>query len=347
MYDLEPKFQSKEIIFDLINELTSIQFSKLNLQMLLNARGELQQSLFNHAREVRNRYKMDFCMLRGVIEISNYCQKHCAYCAMRATNREVHRYRMTADEILDLAEGVAESGITTLFLQSGQDPKMDPVLEEVIPEIRKRFNQSILLCVGERKLDIYQKFRSLGADSYILKYETSDPELFSKITQSDYYHRLECIYELKKAGFKVGVGNIIGLPNQTLESITNDMLLALQIKPEFVSSAPFIPNQGTPLMDIPYGDFDLTLNWIALSRILLKTCLIPTVSALEKIRKDGQLMGLNAGANIITINFTPPHYREKYNIYNKKRFVVSLDHALSTAERAGLRPILKPHGEQQ
>ena len=127
------------------------------------------------------------------------------------------------------------------------------------------------------------------------------------------------------------------MSSQTLDHLVKDILLALEIEPNFVSSSPFIPNHDTPLENIGYGNLDYTLNTMAIYRIGLKTPLIPAVSALEKIQLDGQLMGLNAGANVMTINFTPTEYREKYSIYSKKRFIVSLDHALNTIERAGLR----------
>ena len=46
--------------------------------------------------------------LRGLIEIRNHCVRACGYCGLRARNREIERYRMTADEILGCArEAVA------------------------------------------------------------------------------------------------------------------------------------------------------------------------------------------------------------------------------------------------
>jgi biotin synthase len=75
---------------------------------------------------------------------------------------------------------------------------------------------------------------------------------------------------------------------------------------------------------------------MAIYRLILPSCLIPSVSALEKIHQGGQLMGLNAGANVLTINFTPPQWRQKYAIYSQKRFVVSFAHALRIISQAGL-----------
>lgn len=312
--------------------------TKSDLIALLTAEGEFQQQLFQRAREVRQDYGMDQVRVRGVIEISNYCQKNCDYCGMRASNQDLERYRLSAAEILEIASGIAETGIiSTIFFQGGQDPVYDRMLEDVIPEIKRRFSLNILLNLGERPKAVYERFAELGADSYILKFETSDPALYKQIAYTSLEKRLQCLQWLREAGFKIGTGNIVGLPNQTLDTLLEDLLLILKLKPDFASSSPFIPNQDTPLDSLPFGNLNLTLNTMAIYRLALPTALIPSVSALEKIQKGGHLMGLNAGANVITINFTPAVYKQKYVIYSKERFVVSLEHAMRTIEQAGLQ----------
>jgi biotin synthase len=310
------------------------------LRVLLTARGELQHQLFEKACQVRQWFDMDFCLLRGVIEITNYCQKNCCYCAMRSANSSIRRYRMNLLEILEVAERIVKTGITVVFLQGGQDPKMDSVVAEAIFEIKKRYGCSVILCLGEREPETYGMFYSAGADGYILKFETSDPLLYRAAVGANPKRRLDCIRQLHDIGFKIGVGNIMGLPDQTMNSICEDILLSMKISPDFISCAPFIPNQGVPFEHMPYGDLNTVLNWMAVCRIFLKRSLIPSVSALEKIKKGAQLRGLNAGANVMTINFTPNKYRKQYSIYSKRRFVVSFDHALKTAQEAGLNVIL-------
>lgn len=319
------------------NKLADVrQLSKRELIQLLQVKGNLQQQLFQEAREVRQQAQNDEVVIRGVIEISNHCQKNCDYCAMRATNSSLERYRLSSEEILDIAHQIKQAKIPILFLQSGQDPQNDSILEEVIPEIKK-LNLNVLLCLGERSKETYLKFAELGADSYILKFETSNAELYREIAYTSLTRRIECLHWLKEAGFKIGTGNIVGLPNQTLESLAEDILLAWQIQPDFVSSSPFIANQNTPLEHLTQGDLNLTLNTMAIYRIAFPDALIPSVSALEKIQQGGQLMGLNAGANVLTINFSPDQYRQKYAIYSKKRFIVSRQHALQTIKQANLR----------
>ena len=238
-----------------------------------------------------------------------------------------------------IAKQIKEAGIQTLFIQSGEDPNIDKIVEEVLPKIKKELKiNNIILCLGNRSKKQYKKFKQSGANAYILKFETSDSKLFQKIRHEPLKQRLQCLKWLKKLGFEIGTGNIIGVPGQTIESIAEDILLAKKLNTDFVSAAPFISNENTPFENMPCVDFNLTLNTIAILRILLKDVLIPTVSALEKIKKGGQLFGFNAGANVITVNFTPPRYRKKYLIYSKSRFIVSLNHALKTIKLANLKP---------
>ena len=311
--------------------------SDQQLLSLLTSIGDEQQKLFKQARIIRHRYLGDEIKLRGVVEISNICQKNCDYCAMRRGNRDLKRFRLDVETIADAARGITEAGITTIFLQGGQDPRCDPILEEVIPVIVNDLKADIILNIGERSKEIYERLFRLGAKSFILKYETTDAALYQDIAHEPLEKRIQCMNWIRGVGMKIGTGNIIGLPHQSIGSILADIKIILKFKPDFASSAPFIPNKGTPLQDLPLGDIDLTLNTMAILRIGLKDILIPAVSALEYIRPGGQLMGLNAGANVMTVNFTPQIYRKNYNIYTKDRFIVSLNHAVDTAKMAGLK----------
>lgn len=304
---------------------------------LLTAEGHLQEELFEKARQVRREVNQDDVVIRGVIEISNYCRKNCDYCAMRAANSKLARYTMKAEDIIDIAGKIKEAGIDLLFLQGGQNPENDYVLEQAIPIIRNELGMDVLLCIGERSKEIYRKFFQLGAGSYILKYETSDPVLHNRIIHSHLEKRLQCIKWIRESGMKFGTGNIVGLPGQSLESLANDILFGIRISPDFISTSPFIPNNNTPLQNCPKGSANITLNTISILRIIFKTSLIPSVSALESVFPEGQTAGLNAGANVITVNFTPKSERDLYGIYSAKRFIVSLDHALKSIKRAGLQ----------
>lgn len=314
------------------------QPSRTDIKRLLMAEGELQQQLFRLARETRAAAGVDDVTIRGVVEITNFCQKRCDYCSMRANNRELDRYRLEAKEILDIVAEIKACNIGVAFLQGGQDPADDGILEEVIPVIKRDFDMEVLLCVGERPREKYLRWAELGADSFILKFELSDPVLHKQVIHASLDRRARCMQYIREAGMRLGTGNIVGMPGQTIDHLIDDILYAADIRPDFVSTSPFIPNEQTPYENDCSGNMNMTLNTMAIWRIMLRTPLIPTVSALEKIQADGQLAGLNAGANILTINFTPQRERSLFSIYSNKRFIVSYDHAMQTIERAGLRP---------
>ena len=105
-----------------------------------------------------------------------------------------------------------------------------------------------------------------------------------------------------------------------------------------VSVSPFIPAPETPFENNPIADLNLTLNAMAVARIVNPAALIPSVSALEKLADGGQIMGFMAGANVITVNFSPENNRANYVIYGKERFVVKYNHALNVLKEAQLEP---------
>ena len=318
-----------------------LPYTRADVRRLLASTGSEQQALFERARAVRHKRCGDAVLLRGLVEISNYCQKKCDYCAMRAPNRNLDRYRLSADQILEVVAEIKRHNLNIAFLQGGQDPHCDRILEDVIPVIKREIGLPVLLCLGERPKHVYQRFVELGADSFILKIEASNPELYRQVIHAPIESRMQCTKWIQEVGMKLGTGNIVGLPGQTMEHIVEDIFYAVSLRPDFVSSSPFIPNEATPYEEVGFGPINVTLNAMAIWRVMLGNPLIPTVSPLEKIQRGGQLMGLNAGANVMTINFTPTEWRDKYAIYSRERFVVTLDHAYQTIEQAGLQPMAR------
>jgi len=195
-----------------------------------------------------------------------------------------------------------------------------------------------LLCLGVKTLAELKYLRDQGADSYILKHETSDPDLHSRLRHESLKVRIACLGHLLSLGYRVGTGCIVGLPGQTVESIADDIVLAGRLGVHMASAAPFIPAEGTPCAFHEQGSLKVTLNAITAMRLCRADWLIPSVSAMEKIKFGGQALGLIAGANVVTVNFTPTDRRRRYFIYGRSRYIVGLDHALRILADAGLRP---------
>jgi biotin synthase len=310
---------------------------------LLNAHGELQEHLFSQARSVRNAVFGSNAIVRGLIEITNACRQSCLYCPMRIENR-IQRFHLDEEVILASVGAIHDCGIRVVFLQGGEVPGTTRTVGTILPKIRTAYDDAveILLCLGNKPRDDLASLRDCGADSYILKQETSDPDLHWLLRQSSLDERLLCVADLQELGYRIGLGSIVGLPGQTVDSLVNDLLLSARLGADMVSASPFVPALETPLAREVPGDIELTLNMIALLRIIQPNALIPSVSALEQqFGAGGQRRGFDAGANVITVNFTPPENRENYTIYGHDRFVVRFEHAMATLAEAGLVPQLK------
>jgi biotin synthase len=313
---------------------------KSAIHALLDVRGDGQEKLFAAARSARDAVFAGGAVVRGVIEITSACVKSCLYCPMRIENRE-KRYFRRAEDILASVAAIRAAGIGVVFFQGGEIAATTRLMLDVIPSVRDLYagEVEVLLCLGDKPRDELRALREAGADSYIIKHETADPDLHLKMRRLELAQRLTVIRDAIDLGYRTGVGTIVGLPGQTHASLVDDVLLAKALGARMTSASPFIPAPATPLEDEPPGDVDLTLNVIALMRLLQPRALIPTVSALEKRTAGGQLRGFLAGANVITVNFTPRDDQQRYPIYGKDRFVVDRKHTTSILSAAGLRPL--------
>jgi len=97
--------------------------------------------------------------------------------------------------------------------------------------------------------------------------------------------RLQKIAFLKKIGFQVGIGNIVGLPDQTVEDLADEILFFKECSPDMIGISPFIAQKDTPLKSHPSPSFELVLRFLALTRIHAETAHIPSSTAVATLNK--------------------------------------------------------------
>ena len=103
------------------------------------------------------------------------------------------------------------------------------------------------------------------------------------------------------------------------------------------STTIFVPAENSDFADEPAGDGNMTLNMMAIMRIMNPNRLMPTTSSLEKMIPDGQYLGLMAGANTVTIHDgTPEELQEHFPIYSTHRVRPQIDHFRDILNRAGM-----------
>ncbi len=275
--------------------------------------------VFFLADKVRKENVGEEVHLRGLIEFSNICKRTCKYCGLRCANKELDRYRIEPDDIIFYAKKAVEMGYKTVVLQSGEDEYYSrDVLCKVIKGI-KDLDVALTLSVGERSFDDYKAFKDCGADRYLIRIETTDKELYKKMHPNmNFENRVRCLKDLRKLGYEVGTGCLVGLPEQTINSLAEDILFFKEINADMVGIGPFIAHPHTPLKDCPNGDFTLALKVMALTRIMLKNINIPATTAMETLNPNGRIIALQSGANVVMPNVTTTEYRAKYEIYPNK-----------------------------
>ncbi len=311
-------------ITEKLHIIASDSFQKSDLEYLLNIEDpKSMEEIFSFADDVRKKHLGDGIYLRGIIEFSNVCEAQCAYCGINTDNGNIERYSLSKDEILESVRLIHAKNIGTVVLQSGQYSLDSEWFASVIKSIMAEFpDMAITLSVGEKTKEEYELWKSAGADRYLLKIETTNPDLYKTLHPGmDINNRLRCLRELIEIGFQTGCGNLIGLPDQTVSDIASDIIFFAKNNFDMIGIGPFIPHDNTPLASSVPGDVNMVLKTIALTRIITKTANIPATTALGSLEKDFRPEGLKAGANVLMPNFTPLNVKAKYEIYPNKRCI--------------------------
>ena len=308
-----------EYILNLLEDEENL--SKDNIEFLLSLNAQEVEPLRSKADAMRKDHHGNRVHLRGIIEFSNYCKNNCLYCGLRKDNLKINRYRMQPEEIVERTHEGMEAGFKTIVLQSGEDPWYTAdKMTEIIKSIKSRGDIAITLSLGERTEDEYLAFKEAGADRYLLKHETADYHLYKKLNPGmSFKSRLKSLLLLKKLGFQVGSGAMVGLPGQTFEVLARDILLLKRLEVEMAGIGPFIPSRGTPLGSENPGSVDLTLKVLAVARIVLPKVHLPSTTSMFTLDPASRIRSLDWGANVIMPNITPAKYAGNYEIYPNKR----------------------------
>lgn len=294
-------------------------FNEIKHFLLLEDEKELK-CLFSFADKVRKEFIGEGVLLRGLVEFSNNCANSCFYCGLNKQGSSIKRYGMSRDEIMRAVGDLSAVNIKTVVLQSGEDNGLDPLwLAGIIKDIKSNFGLAVTLSVGEKPYSEYRLWRDAGADRYLLKIETTDPQVYAAAHSGRLIEsRLKCLDDLISLGYQVGSGVLVGLRGQTVDSLARDILFFQDKNFDMIGIGPFIPHPGTFFANDKPGDIRLTLKVIALTRIITRDAHMPATTALGSAGADYRIEGLKSGANVLMPNFTPLRYRALYEIYPGK-----------------------------
>jgi biotin synthase len=303
-----------------------------DLIVLLSSRDEEKKILYERAAEIKLSEIGNIVHFRGLVEFSNICGKDCYYCGIRKSNKEARRYNVSDEQILEAARFAYENGYGSLVMQAGEleSPAFTSRIESLLKEIKKLSGGKlgITLSLGEQSREVYERWFEAGAHRYLLRIESSSPELYRRYHPDNAMHlferRVECLHTLKTIGYQTGTGVMIGLPFQDTGHLADDLLFMRDLDVDMVGMGPYIEHKDTPLFKfrdqlLPIEErFDLALKMIATLRILMKDINIAAATALQAIDPLGREKAVKIGANIIMPNITPGKFRNDYALYENK-----------------------------
>ena len=283
---------------------------------------EIAARLAEAAVAVRREIYGDAVFTRGLIEISSFCKNDCLYCGLRRSNANAERYRLEPEEIMACAEEGYGLGFRTFVLQGGEDARFTTtVLGDIVSRIKARFPDcAVTLSMGERSRASYQALFDAGADRYLLRHETADPEHYARLhpAEMSFNNRMRCLRDLREIGYQVGCGFMVGSPFQTAAALAKDLKFIETFRPDMCGIGPFIPHHDTPFRDAPAGTMELTLLLLSVIRLIHPPVLLPATTALGTIHPMGREKGIQAGANVVMPNLSPVTVRKKYALYDNK-----------------------------
>ena len=301
------------------HRLTEAEYAEL---LELRQDEETANRLREEALHLRRQYYGNKVFTRGLIEFTNYCKNNCRYCGIRSGNRNVRRYRLSEEDIMECCESGYELGYRTFVLQGGEDTYYtDEQMAAIIRRIKSRFpDAAVTLSIGEKSYESYKKFREAGADRYLLRHETADEDLYRALHPQamSLENRKKCLWNLKELGYQVGAGFMVGAPGQTSAHLAKDLVFLQELEPHMVGIGPFIPHHDTIYAEEKAGSVELTLFLLSVIRIMLPQVLLPATTALGTLDPLGREKGLTAGANVVMPNLSPVKNRKLYELYDNK-----------------------------
>ncbi len=297
--------------------------SRTEFAALIDGRDDTSaEYLFERARAVCQRVYGHDVYMRGLIEFTNYCKNDCTYCGIRRSNASASRYRLTKEQILDCCATGYALGFRTFVLQGGEDPYYtDEKIVGIVRSIKSAYPDcAVTLSIGEKSADSYKAYFDAGADRYLLRHETANACHYGRLHPENmsFETRRQCLYDLKRIGFQVGCGFMVGSPHQTTDTIVDDLLFIKELDPHMVGIGPFIPHSATPFAGYPAGSLELTLFLLGIVRLMLPSVLLPATTALGTVDPRGREKGILAGANVVMPNLSPTDVRSKYLLYDNK-----------------------------
>ena len=286
---------------------SKIPLSDGDIKILLGANQNEREKIFALARKVRERYFGNEVFLYGFVYFSTFCKNNCNFCFYRRNNGVSPRYRKSAEEIINAAVRLANSGVHLIDLTMGEDRYFQEHFDElvnIVKEVKAKTRLAAMVSPGVLSDGQIKQLANAGADWYALYQETHSRELFRKLrVEQSYDERMNCKKTAKSSGMLIEEGLLTGV-GETADDKVHSFREMQRISASQVRVMTFVSQKNTPMETPKIPDFSGELLDIAIMRLLFPDKLIPASLDVDGI--SGLEQRLMAGANVVT-SIIPPN----------------------------------------
>lgn len=254
--------------------LSSSELDRKELESILDWPDDRLDELIDGAHAVRKTYFDNNVHLKFLMNAkSGLCPEDCNYCSQSAVSEaEIEKYSWRSrEELLEGAEKAHELGSSRYcIVASGRGPadKEIEYLEDVIPEIKERFNLDICVCLGLLNRDHAFRLADAGVDIVNHNLNTG-PDYYEEICSTHTFEdRVDTLKNVKEAGLRPCSGGIIGQGERNRDIVDLAEELREQ-QPEIVPMNFLIPIPGTPMEDEGNITTEEALKTLCLIRFVL------------------------------------------------------------------------------
>ncbi len=283
------------------------RISKKDIVCLLSLkRSKDIAKLFKTARDIRTIHFKNNIFLYGFVYIDTNCRNNCRFCLYRNSNKNIERYKKSEKQIIEAADNLAGSGVHLIDLTMGEKSySSDRFLDDnhnslcrIVSKIKKKTNLPIMVSPGIVPDLLLEKLKKAGADWYACYQETHNLNLFHYLRkQQSYSQRLKKKIKAFDQGLLIEEGILCGIGEEP-EDIADSIEEMHKINADQIRVMSFVPQQNTPMAQMPCADTLHELIIIAVLRLMFPDRLIPASLDIEGIK--GLQKRLDAGANVVT-----------------------------------------------
>ncbi|WP_415717140.1 [FeFe] hydrogenase H-cluster radical SAM maturase HydG [Maridesulfovibrio sp.] len=192
---------------------------------------ELNEAVFETARKVKQGIYGNRMVLFAPLYITNECGNRCAYCGFKASNKELQRRTLTAEELQQEVLALENQGHKRLLLVYGEHPKFGAdwiaeTVRTVYDTVSEKSGEIRRVNINCAPLDTagFRKLHEVGIGTYQCFQETYHRKTYAELHpgghKKDILWRLHAMHRAMEAGIDdVGMGTLLGLYDYRFDTI--------------------------------------------------------------------------------------------------------------------------------